>query len=107
MSQFDIMNDVVEEICKSLVEEPHQWEFGSCTFKHKRSNVEYWGDMANPSITNIWCGHSQNQVFSVEQGRKIAEAYKNARKLQADLAQQKVISAMSKLKSTKRRWFIF
>ena len=110
MSQFDIMNDVVEEICKSLVEEPHQWEFGSCTFKHKRANVEYWGDSLNPSITNIWCGHSQNQVFSTQQGKKISEAYKKAREVQADVDQQKVISAMSKLKShksTKRRWFIF
>ena len=107
MSQFDIMNDVVDEICKSLVEEPHQWEFNTYTFKHKRTKVEYWGDMSNHSITNIWNGHSQNQVFSDEQGIKIAEAYKNARNQQADLAQQKVISSMSKLKSTKRRWFIF
>ena len=107
MSQFDIMNDVVEEICKSLVEEPHQWEFGPWAFKHKLANIEYWGDMSSPSITNIWCGHSQNQVFSVEQGRKVAEAYKKAREVQADVDQQKVISAMSKLKSTKRRWFIF
>ena len=107
MSQFDIMNDVVDEICKSLVEEPHQWEFGTCTFKHKRANIEYWGDMSKHSITNICNGRSQNQVFSDEQCRKIAEEYKTARKLQADSAQQKVISSMSKLKSTKRRWFIF
>lgn len=42
MSQFDIMNGVVDEICKSLVEEPHRWEFSSFTFKHKRAKVEYW-----------------------------------------------------------------
>lgn len=110
MSQFDIMNDTVKEICKSLVEEPHQWEFGSCTFKHKRSNIEYWGDMSSPSITHVWTGRTRNRVFSDEQGRKIAEAYKNARNHQADVDQQKVISAMSKLKSaesTKRRWWIF
>ena len=107
MSQFDIMNDVVDEICKSLIEEPHQWEFDACTFKHKRSKVKYWGDMSDDFITYIWNGYSLNRVFSDEQGRKIAEAYKKARKVQADLAQQKVISDMNKLKSTKRRWFIF
>ncbi len=53
MSQFDIMNDVVAEICKSLVEEPHRWEFSSFTFKHKRAKVEYWGDMSSPSITHV------------------------------------------------------
>ena len=107
MSQFDIMNDAVGEICKSLVEEPHPWEFGSCTFKHKRANIEYWGDSSNPSITHVWTGRTRSQVFSDKQGKKIAEAYKKARELQADVDQQKVISAMNKLKSTKRRWFIF
>ena len=107
MCQFDIMNDVVEEICKSLVEEPHRWEFDACTFKHKRANVEYWGDIATRSITHIWSGHGRHRVFSDEQGGKIAEAYKKARKVHADSAQLKVISSMSKLKSTKRRWFIF
>jgi hypothetical protein len=107
MSQFDIMNGVVDEICKSLVEEPHRWEFSSFTFKHKRAKVEYWGDMSSPSITHVWTGHTRNRVFSDEQGRKIAEAYKNARNQQADVDQQKVISAMSKLKSNKKRWWIF
>lgn len=107
MSQFDIMNDTVEEICKSLVEEPHQWEFSTYTFKHKRAKVEYWGCTDSQSITNIWNGRSQNQVFSDEQGRKIAAAYKKARKLQADDAQLKVISSMDKLKSSKRHWWIF
>ena len=107
MSQFDVMNDTVEAICKSLVEEPQQWEFSTYTFKHKRSKVEYWGDMRHHSITNIWNGRSQNQVFSDEQGRKIAEAYKKARKLQADAAQLKVISSMDKLRSSKRHWWIF
>ena len=107
MTQFDIMNDVVDEICKSLVEEPHQWEFDACTFKHKRANVEYWVGASNHSITHIWTGHSRHRVFSDEQGRKIAEAYKKSRKAHADSAQLKVISSMSKLKSTKRRWFIF
>lgn len=107
MSQFDIMNDAVDEICKSLVEEPHQWDFGPCSFKHKRSNVEYWCDASTHSITHVWTGWTRNRVFSDEQGRKIAGAYKNARNQQADVEQQKVISDMNKLKSTKRRWFIF
>ena len=107
MSQFDIMNDTVEEICKSLVEEPHKWEFNRFTFKHKRAKVEYLGCTGSQSITTIWNGSSQNQVFSDEQGRKIAVAYKKARKLQAEAAQLKVISSMSKLKSNKKRWWIF
>lgn len=107
MSKFDIMNDTVEAICKSLVEEPQQWEFRTYTFKHKRAKVEYWGDMSSRSITHVWTGRDRSQVFSNEQGRKIAAAYKKARELLADSTQLKVISDMSKLKSTKRRWFIF
>lgn len=107
MSQFDIMNDTVDEICKSLVEEPHQWEFGSCTFKHKLANIEYWGDASSSSITHVWAGYTRSQVFSTQQGEKIAEAYKKAREVQGDVDQQKVISSMSKLKTNKKRWWIF
>ena len=107
MSQFDIMNDTVEEICKSLVEEPHKWEFNRFTFKHKRAKVEYLGCTGSQSITTIWNGSSQNQVFSDEQGRKIAAAYKKARQLQGGADQQRVISAMNKLKANKKRWWIF
>lgn len=107
MSQFDIMNDAVDEICKSLVEEPHKWEFNKFTFKHKRVKVEYWGDMSSHSITHIWMGREISQVFSDEQGRKIAAAYKKARQLQAEAAQLKVLSSMDKLKSNKKRWWIF
>lgn len=45
MAQFDIMNDTVGEICKSLVEEPHRWEFDACAFMTHIQPIHYYAEV--------------------------------------------------------------
>ena len=90
MSQYNLMEETVRKLCKSLEEEPHDWEFETYTFKKKGDDIEYWSSGSKP-ITEVWLGRNCNQVFSVDQGRRIRESYDIARQQQASILQEKIM----------------
>lgn len=93
MKDFKYMDDVVDAICKSLIEESSRWQFNVHTFHKKGSGTKYWcASGSYDSITQTWNGHTTTQVFSYEQGEKIKEAYDIAREKQASVAQQKILN---------------
>lgn len=64
MSLYDLMEETVDKICKSLEEEPHKWKFETCTFTKKGTGIEYWCSGDGP-VVDIWLGSGRNQVFLV------------------------------------------
>lgn len=88
--EFDYMWDAVNEICRSLEEEPHKWIFETYTFKKKWCRTEYWIGFGT-SFTEIWNGRTTSRAFSHEQGKKIFKSYNMARQSQADAAQKSII----------------
>lgn len=93
MSQYAVMEETVNKICKSLTEDPHSWKFETCTFKKKGTNIEYWSTLDGP-IVDVWLGSGRNQVFSTEQGERIRKAYIIARERQASVLQEQVMASM-------------
>jgi hypothetical protein len=93
LNKYSAMEDTVNEICRSLREEPLDWTFESNTFYYdKKPNIEYWYGMYN-QCTELW-RHGRHQVFSEEQGRRIYESIKVARLYQQDVNQKMVMEAM-------------
>lgn len=93
MSLYDLMEETVNKICKSLEEESHKWIFETCTFTKKGTGIEYWCSGDGP-VVDIWSGSGRNQVFSSEQGNRIRKSYHIARQKQASVLQEKIISSM-------------
>lgn len=94
MNQFDVMEETVKKICTSLVEEPRSWKFEAYTFKKRGTDVEYWsGSTDNSPIIELW-NSTRHVVFSVDQGKRIREAYKIARQTQASDLQEKIMASM-------------
>lgn len=93
---YEIMDEVVDKICYSLVNESQNWVFTTYTFYNKSNpKIEYWS-YAVKSITETYSSSSKcDKVFSHTQGQKIYNAYLKARETQATLAQQKVIEAFN------------
>ena len=91
---FEHMEETVDKICKSLLNEPHQWVIGSPTFHKKGTDLEIQHDTVclfkDTEITRIWNGHSFEVVFSYEQGKKLRRAFNFARDKQASCSQQKL-----------------
>lgn len=86
------MDDVVQKLCDSLVTNPHDWVFDIYTFYNKNAKTQYWVG-TDKWITKIFNGRNTHEVFSVQQGVKIFNAYVKARETQATLEQQKVIDS--------------
>lgn len=93
-NEYSLMEDSVNEICRSLVEESHLWVIETFTMYKKWSNVEYW--ISNGSVTSIWVGSTRDQVFSYDQGNRISRALAICKQKQATVSQQKVIASMKK-----------
>lgn len=94
MSKFEFMQPAVDEICRSLREEPHMWELSHKQFKKKGTNTVFqdWSDIRGLcSVQEIWTGVTWIKVFDVEQGLEIARAHAYARSVQASKEQQAVI----------------
>ena len=100
MTDFEYMNDAVDALCKSLIEEPENWVFSTYTFQKQGSNIRYWDEQLCRAITETWNGGSLNKVFSVEQGHKIRDAYQVARIKQASCAQNQVLEELKKQSCT-------
>ena len=94
MSQFDIMENTVNKLCESLINEPHNWVFETCHFHHKSNpTLKYWISFSDAPITEHWNGQTTHAVFSKDQGKLIRQAYKKARTVVADKTQQAIINS--------------
>lgn len=109
--QYALMQSTVDVICESLINDPHSWRFSTSTFKQKGTDVEYWSSLTN-AITDIWTGHTTEQVFSYDQGIQIRNAYEIARSKQASASQEKIMKTMFKVekielvdKTNKKKWW--
>lgn len=102
-SEYEYMQETVDEICRSLIENPEDWVFTTHTFNKKGSDVEYWDSSSHYAITCTWDGYNTNTVFSVKQGRIIREAYMKAREKQASNAQLQVVRDIEKRKTKELR----
>jgi len=93
--QYVLMQPAVDALCESLINDPHSWKFSTHTFTKKGTGVEYWASSTN-HITDIWTGHTTEQVFSYNQGIQIRNAYEIARTKQASASQEKVMKSVLK-----------
>lgn len=99
--KFEYMNDVVDEICKSLYTEPQRWIFDTHTFHKKGTNISYWLGLS-PCITETRDTHTNHVVFSSDQGYKIWAAYQHARLAVASTAQEKILSTFATRKEASK-----
>ncbi|MNQ42932.1 hypothetical protein D3C85_566440 [compost metagenome] len=89
----DIMQPTVDEICRSLREEPNKWVFTTYTFHKSGADApEFWGGDDEEPITSMWNGATRSKVFSLTQGVQIREAYCAARLIQASEEQLKIMA---------------
>lgn len=104
------MEEAVEQICWSLVNESHLWVFETFTFHKKGTNIEYWCSAGTSESITETRDVSLSKVFSYEQGVRIKKAYDIARENQASVKQQEIIEAMTvkqkdqSEQNTKRWW---
>ncbi len=91
---YELMDEVVDKLCYSLINHPEQWVFNTYTFHNKANpKIEYWSHGVE-SITETYSSVSKcDKVFSHDQGKRIYNAYLKARETQATVQQQKVINA--------------
>lgn len=105
MNNFDFMNEVVDELCESMVLNPNRWHITTHCLVDTHTGIEYWLGMHEyRCITGVWNGHSTETVFSHAQGKRFAAAYKQLREVKASKAQQQVLRKMQK--SEERKSFL-
>lgn len=93
---YEIMDEVVDKLCYSLVNETEQWVFATFTFHNKKSpTVRYWSHTNSQSITETFDSKTSNKVFSHDQGKRIYNAYLKALEKKSTVAQQKVIDSFN------------
>jgi len=94
--EFSFMQETVDSICKSLVEDFNKWIIDSSTFHKIGTDVKlqhnYVCLFKDPAITCIWNGSSYEKVFSEDQGKQIRKAFNFARDKQASISQKKLIN---------------
>lgn len=93
--QYALIQPTVDAICESLINDPHLWRFSTHTFTKKGTGVEYCSSLTN-HVTDIWTGHTTEQVFSYNQGIQIRNAYEIARSKQATASQEKIMKSLIK-----------
>lgn len=97
---FSIMDETVDKICESLLSEPEKWSFGIWYIKAPSSlgSIEIEIGLQN---TFTSCKHERTttcQVFSLKQGKKIAEAYYKAL---SDIGSEKQQEILNKLNTAR------
>lgn len=92
----NFMQEAVDEICKSMRDDPDRWVLKTNTIKDKFSGVEYWSGVVSEihGITHVWSGVTTEQVFTTEQGKQILFALNQMKKHKASVQQQRVLKAM-------------
>ena len=94
---YSIMDETVDKICESLLSEPEGWSFGIWYIKAPSSlgSIEIEIGLQN---TFTYCKHegaTTCQVFSLKQGKKIAEAYYKALSNIGSGKQQEILKKIS------------
>ena len=82
---------VVENICFSLRNKPHEWEIDAYTAKHKPSNMKFWHSEII-SFFGVWDGQTTQVIFNEKQRDKIREAYSDMLQNKTTVAEKKLIS---------------
>jgi hypothetical protein len=95
---FEFMQSTVDDVCRSLRENPTDWRFETYTFYHKDGETQFWASTGTDSCQYVWRNNSRCEVFSYEQGEQIMEAYNAARTVMGSKAQQAVLKEFKKQK---------
>jgi len=95
MNNYEFMQEAVDEICKSMQEQPQRWLETTHTLDDTETKVRYWFGLGK-SITETWNGNSLDRVFSYEQGMQIYKAFSKMKEKKASKAQQNVLNSLVK-----------
>ena len=96
--KFEFMDDAVDELCRSMEEDPDRWVINTYTLDDTKTGVDYWiGLTGRGSITETRSFSSNHQVFSHEQGKRLWAAFERLRETKANTAQQRVLRGLSKV----------
>ncbi len=93
MPDFSIMDLVVEKLCESMKNNPEEWVICTHTLNHKKSGIKYWIGTPN-DMTEIWNGHSCEEVFSKEQGDKLYSSMLQMKEKKGSDTQNKIINSV-------------
>lgn len=93
MSDFKFMDDVVDDICKSMREDPNRWLISTYLVEDKVGGIKYWKGYNSGGIDSIWTGHTTEKVFSDEQAYKILEAFEELREIKESQTQRKILDS--------------
>lgn len=105
---YSLMDEAVNEICKSLIVEPWRWQDTTYTLKDKYKGTQYWKNNYREVFTRVWNGHSTEKVFSVQQGKEIQEAYLIFKQNNASVTQQAILNSFKvENKVSKQSWWKF
>ena len=95
---FSIMNETVDKICESLLKEPENWKFGIWYIESPLSLGPISIEIGiQNTFTNVKTEESSiitARVFSMEQGRKIKEAYYQALSIVGSARQQSILNIL-------------
>lgn len=98
--KFEFMDDTVDELCRSMGDDPNRWVIDIYTLNDTKTHLKYWiGAYASNdrAITEIENGRSNHRVFSDKQGKRLWDAYEKLRETKANAAQRRVLDAMGKV----------
>lgn len=95
---FSIMNETVDKICESLLKEPENWKFGIWYIESPLSFGPISIEIGiQNTFTNVKTEESSiitARVFSMDQGRKIQEAYYQALSIVGSARQQSILNIL-------------
>lgn len=99
--EYKHMDKIVNEICDSLINESKQWEIDVFTFNHKTkfNKTKFWISRPHSARTNA----IEEQIFSWEQGQKIAKAFNICKEKIASVSQQKLLNSSIQKKKQKKQ----
>jgi hypothetical protein len=104
MKEFKFMQETVDMICKSMVEDHSRWKVGTYTVTDRNKGVEYWTATSGGPITEVWKYSSAEAVFSTEQGWQFRGAYDKMREIKASQRQQEVLDTFKRTYTNKPWW---
>lgn len=91
-----IMDEVVDELCLSMKDDPNRWEINTYDVKDKLTGIKYCTGRLSMGggINSIWKGSTAHQVFNDEQATKLEWAYHMLCKTQGNACQQMILRKM-------------
>ena len=107
MQDFNIMDSVVEQLCKSMKENPSRWEITTHTLIDRHNNVKYWKGFTDEPIVSVWNGSSIERVFNEEQGYKLKEAMFLMADFNGTKAQKKILNSFKSSETSAKVWWKF